>query len=459
MPITTSIFELFKIGPGPSSSHTIGPMKAALRFRNAILDEVREDELKLDLRIEIILYGSLSATGKGHGTHRAVVAGLLGWEPETIDPIAFNKLFAQKDDCYFLEVKNHHCLIDASSIIYGPVSHEFPFVNTVEFKLLGEQGLILEQRYYSVGGGFIRWDGWEPDAPLKDIPYPYTTMAELKKVLAANPNTTLVDLILANEEAITGLSPAQTKEKLGHIIRVMDDAVRRGLTCVGALPGPIKLNRKASTLFNKAQTTNQLHTRMLLSMNAYSLAASEENAAGNLVVTAPTSGAAGVIPGVLHWLNHDQGHLIDALIEGMLIAACIGFIIKENASISGAEVGCQGEVGSASAMAAALFAHVHGCSVNVIANAAEIALEHHLGMTCDPVGGYVQIPCIERNAMGAIKAYNAFVMASSGDPESQVIDLDKAIKVMYETGKDMSHKYRETSLGGLGTITVNVTEC
>jgi len=452
--ITTSVFDLFKIGPGPSSSHTIGPMKAGYDFLQRInqLDIPENAELS----IEIHLYGSLSATGKGHGTDRAVIGGILGWLPESVNPEAFTALLKNPEDAYLVKVGNHEVKVTADSVLFQRVKYDSPHPNTVIFKLLADQKVFHEEEYYSVGGGFIIRKGEKKsESNVTQPKYPYASMKELKEHLAKN-NISLTELMLANEEALTGLDRKQIFKKIDDILDTMHKSVKRGLKQKGVLPGTIKLRRKAPVLYEQAKNSASASDSFMVFLNAYCMAASEENAAGNMVVTAPTSGASGVIPGVTYLLKNHYHYDKQRIREGMLAAAAVGFLIKHNASISGAEMGCMGEIGSASAMAAAMLALCANKSINTIEVAAEIAIEHHLGMTCDPIGGYVQIPCIERNAMGAIKAYNAYLIASSGNPGDQKITLDSVIKVMRATGKDMSKKYKETSEAGLA---LSATEC
>ena len=450
-PILTSIFELLKIGPGPSSSHTIGPMKAGFDFMERIRELPEADRLKGD-SLEIRLFGSLSATGKGHGTLRAIMAGMLGNQPDTCPP-------GQLEECgqgrsFDLDVGGKTVPYRSEDIILDAVQHDYPHSNTMIFRFKKGDDVLLERIYFSVGGGFLRWQGWEE--PKRGEPqYPYGTMAELKQHLRDN-SIRLHTLVLANEKAITGTSEAEILEGLDRITAVMETAVELGIAAKGVLPGPIGLHRKANVMYKSAKKLEFQGSGFLRAINAYALAASEENAAGHCVVTAPTCGAAGVIPAVIFMLKRHMGALQSEIRKGLLAASAVGFLAKHNASISGAEVGCQGEVGVASAMAAALLSYARGHRFQVTENAAEIAMEHHLGLTCDPVGGYVQIPCIERNAMGAVKAYNAFLIASTLEDGYQKVDLDEAIAAMAQTGRDMSKKYKETSLGGLA---VSVTEC
>lgn len=454
-PITTSIFDLFKIGPGPSSSHTIGPMKAAYDFlqRARALPELSLIE---PLQIKIHLYGSLSATGKGHGTDRAVIAGLLGWLPDTCEPNAFTALLKNPDDAYPIDIHGTPITLRAKSILFERGRYDSPHPNTLVFQLLSNGAVILEEEYYSVGGGFIQRKGEDTQAATNKVPaFPFSTMDELIEQLVKN-KLSLTDLMIANEMTLTGLTRKEIYQKIDDILETMHKAVKRGLRHKGVLPGTIKLRRKAPVLFEQAKNHASATDSFMVFLNAYCMAASEENAAGNIVVTAPTSGASGVIPGITYLLRNHYHYDKQKLREGMLAAAAVGFLIKHNASISGAEMGCMGEIGSASAMAAAMLAYCAGRSIETVEAAAEIAIEHHLGMTCDPIGGYVQIPCIERNAMGAIKAYNAYLLASSGNTGYQKISLDSVIKVMRATGKDMSKKYKETSQAGLA---LSATEC
>ncbi|WP_064196179.1 MULTISPECIES: L-serine ammonia-lyase [Emticicia] len=453
--IKTSIFDLFKIGPGPSSSHTIGPMKAAYDFLQRAKASAQSTTLHQP-KIMIHLYGSLSATGKGHGTDRAVIAGLLGWLPDTCEPTAFTALLKNPDDLYITQVGNYEVSLTARNIVFERKRYESPHPNTLVFKLIENEQIVLEEEYYSVGGGFIQRKGEDAQAQNDKEPvFGFTTMKELKEHLAKQ-KITLTELMIANEMALTGLSKKEIFQKIDDILEAMHKAVKRGLRQKGLLPGTIKLRRKAPVLYAQAKNTASTTDSFMVFLNAYCMAASEENAAGNIVVTAPTSGASGVIPGVFFLLRNHYHYDKQRLREGMLAAAAVGYLIKHNASISGAEMGCMGEIGSASAMAAAMLAYCAGKSIEIVEAAAEIAIEHHLGMTCDPIGGYVQIPCIERNAMGAIKAYNAYLLAASGNASAQKISLDSVIKVMRATGRDMSKKYKETSQAGLA---LSATEC
>ncbi|RRB07427.1 L-serine ammonia-lyase [Larkinella rosea] len=454
-PITTSIFDLFKVGPGPSSSHTIGPMKAAFDFLKR-LEQLPESTIQTAGSIQVYLYGSLSATGRGHGTDRALIAGLLGWQPESTDPAALLALLKDPTVTYPVQVGERAFHLGVETIHFERKKYDSPYANTVVFKLMDGENGLYEEEYYSIGGGFILRKGEEPaDQSAISVPYPYQTMKELKAQLKIH-NLTLEELMLANETALTGRSVKQISSRIDLILDFMHKAVRRGLRHTGTLPGSIKLRRKAPLLFQQARGLVQSSDSFLIFLNSYCLAASEENAAGGIVVTAPTSGASGVIPGLTYLAKHHFHYDKATLRAGMWAAAAIGFLVKHNASISGAEMGCMGEIGTASAMGAAFLTYCAGKPIEAVEAAAEIGIEHHLGMTCDPIGGYVQIPCIERNAMGAVKAYNAFLLATAGTPANQKISLDAVIKVMKATGRDMSTKYKETSEAGLA---LSATEC
>lgn len=454
--ITTSLFDLFKVGPGPSSSHTIGPMKAAYRFLQD-LTLLPTDIAACAISLEIHLYGSLSATGKGHGTDRAIVGGLLGWQPHTCDPKNLSELMKKEDECYYVTFQGVEVPISAQSIIYHKGKANFPHPNTMILRLCSVQGeVLLEGEYYSVGGGFIQQKGQLPEGAAQGAPkYPYNTMDELKKHLKTH-QLTLAQLMIQNEQAITGVPEKEIMRKIDQILDFMHKAVKRGIRAKGLLPGNIRLQRKAALLYEKAKLHAATTDSFLMFLNAYCLAASEENAAGSIVVTAPTSGASGVFPGLTYLMKYHFHYSAQKMREGMLAAAAIGFLVKHNASISGAEMGCMGEIGTASAMGAAMLMYAYGGTMGQVEAAAEIGIEHHLGMTCDPIGGYVQIPCIERNAMGAAKAYNAYLLAMTIDPEMQKISFDSVIKVMRATGRDMSKKYKETSEAGLA---LSMTEC
>lgn len=445
-PINTSIFDLFKIGPGPSSSHTIGPMKAAYDFLQSA-QNLTGDKLKDCSKIKVHLYGSLSATGKGHGTDHAVLAGLLGWRPDTCNSDEFVNLFNSSNEKYIIKIKETAVPFNQKDIYFDAIKHSFPYQNTMIIKLFAKRDIVLEKEYYSIGGGFIKIKGEKE--PKRGLPkYPYSNMAELIGLISRH-KISLGELIIANEEAIMGTKRNAILKGIENIISAMLESVERGLHAEGILPGTIGLARKAHTLYKRRDLPEHIPGRFIVLLSAYTMAAAEENASHHKVVTAPTLGSAGVIPGILYMLKDHLKIPNHILCEGMLPAAAIGFIIKHNASISGAEVGCQGEIGAACSMSAALLAYINKHDMHRVANAAEIALEHCLGWTCDPVGGYVQIPCIERNAVGAVHAVTAYVLATAGDPQKQKVKFDEVVEAMLETGRDMSTKYKETSEGGL----------
>jgi L-serine dehydratase len=444
--ITTSIFELLKIGPGPSSSHTIGPMKAGFDF-SRLMAELPADKQATASGIQVFLYGSLAATGKGHGTDRAILAGLMGKSPEDCPPDFLDGLALERDAVFTLKAGTQSVPFRSADIIFDAGRFDFPFSNTMVIRLSGRGGVIVEKEYYSVGGGFLQWKGWresERSAPR----YPYENAEQLWKQMKKH-RIDLNMLMMANEKAITGLNEIEINHRLDRIIAVMDASVQRGVHTEGFMPGPIGLHRKAALLYQRTKGLTQNAERLLVYLCAYAFAAAEENAAGHIVVTAPTCGSAGVIPAVVSLLRRHYKLPHETIRSALLASVAVGFIAKQNASISGAEVGCQGEIGVASSMAAALLAFAGGSGAQIAENAAETALEHHLGLTCDPVKGYVQIPCIERNAMGAVKAYTAWLIAREGLPVWHIVGLDKAVEAMNLTGRDMKVEYRETSQGGL----------
>jgi L-serine dehydratase len=403
--------------------------------------------------IEVRLYGSLSATGKGHGTDRAILAGLLGQKPETVSSSFLDGLLKETASTYDINVgPGKRIPVTGNNIIFDKVVHNYPFSNTIVMRLTGPNGILFEREYYSVGGGFIQWKGWsEPDRG-KPV-YPYGNMAQLRQQLVKH-NIRLHELILQNEKSITGATDEKIHERLDLISSTMLESVKNGLDADGLLPGPCRMHRKASGIYRGGRKKSREEQAMIY-LSAYAIACAEENAAGHKIVTAPTAGSAGVMPAILQYLKYNDKVKPDALRNGLLASAAIGFLAKHNASIAGAEVGCQGEIGVASSMAAALLAYSAGCRIQVVENASLIALEHHLGMTCDPVGGYVQIPCIERCAMGAVKAMNAYLIASVEAPEYQKVSFDVVVRAMAATGRDMSSKYKETSQGGLAVYMVN----
>jgi L-serine dehydratase len=452
-PVMTTLEEFYKVGPGPSSSHTIGPMRITYDFYQRCT-KLPADQLAKATALRVHLYGSLSATGKGHGTERAALAGIIGKEPATIDPLFLDELAAKPDQVF--PVKLGSATFDASlkDIVFDETKGDFPHPNTMACKLMARDNVLLEQEYYSVGGGFIEWKGYVP--PKKGQPkYPYATMKELQQH-AAKHDLSVAQLVRANEVAVSGKSAAEIDAFLDKIAGAMVAIVKSGLAAPSAtLPGPIKLKTKASDVYKRASDDAYEKQRGVGVVAAYALAGSEENARGHLVVTAPTGGSAGVIPALVHALGEGGRKLPQEKIrDGLLAAAGVGYLCKHNATLSGAEGGCQAEIGVASAMGAALIAQAHDFDHQVVANAAESALEHHLGMTCDPVAGYVQVPCIERCAYGAVKAWTGFMIASNEIPAHRRLDFDTTVDAMALTAKEMNTKYKETSEGGLAVSVV-----
>ncbi len=400
-------------------------------------------------RLEVRLFGSLAATGRGHGTTRAVLAGLLGHGPETCPPDILDAMEGFEGGA--VELDGCRIPIGENSVVYDDLTPPPHHPNTLLFRLFDATGqVLLEREAHSVGGGFIEWLGERPSA-RPEPPYPFSSMAGLLAAMQRE-NLALPELLMANETALTGLSSQQIGEKLEQVMRAMEDAVERGLETEGPLPGPLGLFRKAKALFDRYKAGPALPDAPILALCACAFAAAEENAAGHVIVTAPTAGSSGVLAAVLYVVKNispTAGVFRKSLRDAMLAAAVVGMLAKHNASVSGAEVGCQGEIGVASAMAAAFLCQLRGMSAQVAQNAAETALEHHLGLTCDPVGGYVQIPCIERNAMGAVKAWAAYQIAAAEVAGHHLVGLDQAIKAMAETGRDMCVKYKETAQGGL----------
>ena len=460
----TTVFDLFKIGIGPSSSHTVGPMVAARRFL------LECGPLDLAVGVEAHLYGSLALTGIGHATDKAVILGLMGETPQHVDPDAVDDLLARVALDGRLALLGRHEVPFAYRT--GPVWHkqstlpEHP--NGMRFVLHLADGSVIERVYYSVGGGFITAAGEDGGgaggaAPVA-VPFPFATMDELLARGRAH-GLSISGMLRANE--LARMVEADLDAGLDRIWQVMRDCIAHGLATEGGLPGGLNVPRRAARLWRQAQCDasdrrNALPHDATHHVTLYAMAVNEENAAGGRVVTAPTNGAAGIIPAVLRYYAEDcaPADPVRGIRDFLLAAAAIGMLCKRNASISGAEVGCQGEVGVACAMAAAGLVAALGGTNEQIENAAEIGIEHHLGMTCDPIGGLVQIPCIERNGMGAIKAITAASLAMKGDG-THVVSLDDAIETMRQTGADMQAKYKETSLGGLAlhVVTVNHAAC
>ncbi|MCU1715723.1 L-serine ammonia-lyase [Pseudomonas sp. 5P_3.1_Bac2] len=458
--MSLSVFDLFKIGIGPSSSHTVGPMRAAARFVEGLR---RENLLAATHSIKAELYGSLGATGKGHGSDKAVLLGLEGAHPDSVDTstiearlaaIRANKSLNLLGEKTIRFVEKEHLAMIRKALPYHP--------NGMIFRAFDQAGLQVRSReYYSVGGGFVVDDeAAGADRIVEDqtpLTYPFTTGKQLLEHCQQH-NLSISQLMLANEAAWR--PEAETRAGLLRIWQVMQDCVEAGCRNEGIMPGGLKVKRRAAALHRQLCKNPEASLRDALSVldwvNLYALAVNEENASGGRVVTAPTNGAAGIVPAVLHYYSRFiPGANDDGVVRFLLTAAAIGILYKENASISGAEVGCQGEVGVACSMAAGALCEVLGGSVAQVENAAEIGMEHNLGLTCDPIGGLVQVPCIERNAMGSIKAINAARMALRGDGQ-HFVSLDKVIRTMRQTGADMNNKYKETARGGLA---VNIIEC
>ncbi|MBV7563397.1 L-serine ammonia-lyase [Pseudomonas sp. sia0905] len=462
--MAVSVFDLFKVGIGPSSSHTVGPMRAAALFTHALENQGHMPNV---VRVVAELYGSLGATGKGHGSDKAVLLGLSGYEPDTVDveqvPGYIDAIRTNKR----ITLPGGHSVAFNEKTDLKMIRKALPLhANGLRFAAFDQAGLqVHEATYYSVGGGFVvseavLADGSKqkviaPDATT--LPLPFRTGADLLR-LSREHGVGIAEIMRRNERHW------RTDEEIDNgllaIWKVMQGCVERGCRTEGILPGGFKVRRRAAILARKLGGFQRSYTedplRMLDWVNLWALAVNEENAAGGRVVTAPTNGAAGIIPAVLHYYAHAiSGANERGVIDFLLTAGAIGILYKENASISGAEVGCQGEVGVACSMAAGALCAVLGGTPEQVENAAEIGMEHHLGLTCDPVGGLVQIPCIERNAIASVKAINAARMALYGDG-SHYVSLDKVIKTMRETGADMLTKYKETARGGLA---VNIVEC
>jgi L-serine dehydratase len=487
--MNTSLFELFKIGIGPSSSHTVGPMRAALRFVRT-LDT--EGLIERTTSITVELYGSLALTGIGHGTDRAVLLGLLGEAPDSVDPAKIDSLIAAVRSSQQLQLlgqreiafrEAEHLLFHRDRMYPDPETPTHP--NGLRFTACDAQGdLIASEVYYSIGGGFIvsAAEFANPgSAKKREVPYPFSS-AEQLLALASEEHLSIAEIVLANEvallneESIVRPQPrdadavldgeSAVKQSILTLWETMRSCIDRGVATEGTLPGGLNVRRRAAGLARRlARLDEEGRTRDPLApmdfVTLVAMAVNEENAAGGRVVTAPTNGAAGVIPAIAHFYLHHASHELSetekeaGLLRYFLTAAAIGILYKENASISGAEVGCQGEVGVACSMAAGGLVAALGGDNSAIEHAAEIAMEHNLGMTCDPIGGLVQIPCIERNGMGAVKAVNASRLAMN-DQGSHKISLDQVIETMYRTGMDMQSRYKETSLAGLA---LNIIEC
>ncbi len=467
--MSLSVFDLFKIGIGPSSSHTVGPMKAAAMFAKAL---AQDGMLAATARVEVRLYGSLGATGKGHGTDTAVMLGLEGLMPDSIDPDSIDARLKKIRKEKVLQLQGSHpiAFAEKSDVLFLRRETLSFHPNGVKFMALDAAGALLqERRYFSVGGGFVvsQEDADAEHAATHEAPrivadrtvlaYPFLS-GDALLAITASTGMSIAQVMRANEHAWR--SDEEVDAGLDAIWDAMKACVARGIRTDGHLPGNLMVKRRAAELHRSLSSRPEEGLRDQLTIldfvNVYAMAVNEENAAGGRVVTAPTNGAAGIMPAVMHYYERFiSGANQQGVRDFLLTAGAIGILYKENASISGAEVGCQGEVGVACSMAAAGLAAVMGGSPAQVENAAEIGMEHNLGLTCDPVGGRVQIPCIERNAMGSVKALNAARMAMRGDG-THFVSLDQVIKTMRDTGRDMMTKYKETSRGGLA---VNVIEC
>lgn len=456
--MTISIFNLFSIGIGPSSSHTVGPMKAAREF---VTELVATQQINAVQRVTVELFGSLAFTGKGHGTDNAILLGLEGQAPDTVDPDIIKpraQAIAKEQVIQLAGIREIPFHYD-QDLIFNFKDLLPEHTNGMRYIAYDANHQELSSRiFYSIGGGFIIEEGEsQSSTPDYQVPYPFTTAKDLLQQCEKN-KLTIKELMMANESSMR--SEEEVRARINKISHVMKECIEKGCHTPGILPGGLNVKRRAPELLQKLKNKGRPHSHELTDsmgwLNLYAIAVNEENAAGSRVVTAPTNGAAGVVPATLHYYLdfYPQANAED-VIEFLLTAGAMAILYKKNASISGAEVGCQGEVGVACSMAAAALTAVLGGTIYQIENAAEIAMEHHLGMTCDPINGLVQIPCIERNAMGAVKAVNAARLALLGDGEHHVT-LDKVIATMKQTGKDMMSIYKETSLGGLAA---NIPEC
>jgi len=452
-PVMTTIDEFYKVGPGPSSSHTIGPMRITYDFYQRA-SQLPADQLARATALKVHLFGSLSATGQGHGTERAALAGIIGKEPATIDPLFLDELRDKPDQTFPVTLGSSTFKASLKDIVYDAPKGNFPHPNTMTCKLMAGDQVLLEKEYYSVGGGFIEWKDYQP--PKKGQPkYPYQTMKELLDHAGKN-KLSIAQVAMANEVAVSGKSEAEINGFIDKVTTAMVNIVKTGLSMPeSTLPGPIKLKTKAGEVYKRAMDDKWEKQRGVGVVAAYALAGSEENARGHLVVTAPTGGSAGVMPALVYSVGEGGRKLPQQKIrEGMLAAAVVGYLCKHNATLAGAEGGCQAEIGVASAMGAAFLSQAHDFEPQVVANAAESSLQHHLGMTCDPVAGYVQVPCIERCSYGAVKAWTGFLIASNEIPTNRRVDFDTTVTAMALTAKEMNSKYKETSEGGLAVSVV-----
>ncbi|SHF79470.1 L-serine ammonia-lyase [Vibrio gazogenes] len=459
--MSISVFDLFKVGIGPSSSHTVGPMRAASLFAEVLVSQQLLASIE---RVEIKLYGSLSATGVGHGTDKAAVMGLMGYQPDTVDPAAIESAIKATIETGTLRLAKQKTISFDWHTDLQFIDEALPYhPNAMYLAAYGADNTVVsDNTYYSIGGGFVLDEAsiqkTEYVTPQIKLPYEFTTARELLEICRQH-KLRISELVMKNEQ--TWRTVPEINAGIEQLWQVMQECIANGIEQEGILPGGLQVKRRAASLYRsliQSSDDNVIYTSLsgMDWVNLYALAVNEENAAGGRMVTAPTNGAAGIMPAVLmyHMHFHPKAKAEDVN-KYFLAASAIGALCKMNASISGAEVGCQGEVGSASAMAAAGLTEVLGGTPEQVENAAEIALEHNLGLTCDPVGGLVQVPCIERNAIAAVKSINAANMALRGNGE-HFISLDKVIRTMRDTGRDMQDKYKETSRGGLA---VNAIEC
>ncbi len=460
--MSLSVFDLFKIGIGPSSSHTVGPMWASHRF---LLELETSKLIEATAAVRVDLYGSLALTGRGHATDKAIILGLMGETPDRVDPDAADRMSQEVRTAGTLKLFGRKTIpfVDGEHLVFNFDGLLPRHSNGMLFRAMDAAGGVLhESTYYSVGGGFVvseaEAESGTPAAGANvEVRYPFHSADELLAI-GRDTGLSIAAIMMENEKAWRG--EAEIREGMLHIWKAMESSIRRGCQMEGVLPGGLKVKRRASKLYRelveRPEASLKDHLAVLDWVNLYALAVNEENAAGGRVVTAPTNGAAGVIPAVIAYYDRCVAGSNEAgIVTFMATAAAIGILYKENASISAAEVGCQGEVGVACSMAAAGLTAALGGTNEQIENAAEIGMEHNLGLTCDPIGGLVQIPCIERNTMGAVKAINAARLALRGDG-THFVSLDDVIETMHQTGKDMQAKYKETSQGGLA---VNVVEC
>ncbi|MBT9558519.1 MAG: L-serine ammonia-lyase [Myxococcales bacterium] len=445
LPILLRVLDIFRIGPGPSSSHTVGPMRATRRFRERCIG--------LGLvpsRVEVELLGSLAATGRGHGTDRAVLAGLLGWEPETVDPDAFAGLMERLDRVPAIPWGAGYVAIRTTDVIWRRGGkRDLPHPNTLVVRAYGDRGVLLEETWCSIGGGFVRREGGENDAAPAPLSPPIAPFHDGDSLVEIGKQFGSIGAAILANEAAWERHPGEVAAGLDAVVAAFERCIARGLRSRGVLPGGLGVRRRAPELLESLEAGRVPDFwRHIALAQAYAYAVNEENAAGGLVVTAPTNGASGIFPAVLIEAMRRLGVDRAAMHRALATGAGIAMVVKTYASLSGAEVGCQGEVGTATAMAAAALTELLGGSPDAVETAAEIGLEHNLGLTCDPIRGLVQAPCIERNAMGVAKAWSAAMLALNAGGKG-IVSLDKVVRVMKRTGDDMMREYKETSEGGL----------